>query len=109
MCETKQVQKGAIYMDFEHDKPEPKIDRMHFVGKIGRFVPVTEACGGAVLYRHDDKLYKVTGTTGHLWLDAGQAAMLGDKLEIDTSYYDKLLDKAYKAVSAFGNFERFTA
>jgi hypothetical protein len=108
MCETKQVQKGAIYIDFEHHKPEPVTDRMQFVGRIGRFVPVVEGQGGGVLYRvNDDKAYAVAGTKGHLWMEANQARETN--AEIDQTYFDKLVDGAYKTIEKFGDFQSFVS
>ena len=42
-CEAKSVQKGAMYLDFNHDSPDPKTtESMRFVGRTGLFVPVKE-------------------------------------------------------------------
>ncbi len=91
LCETKQVTKGAMYLDFEHDRPMALVESMQFVGRTGRFVPVQEGASGAVLYRvNDNKLYAVSGTKGYLWLEAEMAASLSDK--IDMSYFEHLAD-----------------
>lgn len=107
MCETKQVNKGAMYLDFEYDRPMPVVEAMQFVGKTGRFVPVREGCGGAVLYRvKDDKLFAVTGTKGYLWREA---ATVSDPDMIDMTYFDHLIDAAYKTIEKFGDFETFVS
>lgn len=110
LCETKQVQKGALYLDFEHDTPMvTATEAMQFVGKIGRFVPVVEGKGGAVLYRVvDDKPYAAAGTKGYLWMEADLARSLSEG-DIDMSYYDGLLDTAYKTIEKFGDFESFVS
>jgi hypothetical protein len=106
LCEAKSVQKGAMYLDFEHDTPDPSPDRMKFVGRTGLFTPVQEGEGGAMLYRLvDDKLHKVTGTTGYLWMESEIAK---DKdAKVDMSFYDKLQDAAIKAIDKFGDPEWF--
>ncbi len=106
MCETKQVTKGAMYLDFHHDAPEKMLERMSFIGRTGRFVPVLDR--GGVLYRHhEDKFYAVTGTKGYLWMDAEVARELGDEIEIDTSYFEEMMNTAYKTIEKFGDFETF--
>ena len=122
MCETKQVQKGSIYIDFDAvHKPmhqDRGIDGMQFVGRIGRFLPVTPECGGGILYRVAEvdgvkKKWAVAGTKGHFWLDAELAKSKNDT-EIDYSYFEELVDSAYKTVEkfaavnpAFGDFDAF--
>lgn len=106
LCETKAVTQGVMYLDFQ--KPMFKYEGMHHVGRIGRFVPVTEKCGGALLLRvKDDKSYAVTGTKGHLWVEAEMAKAMGDELEIDMTYFDNLVDDALKAIDYFGSFNDF--
>jgi energy-coupling factor transporter ATP-binding protein EcfA2 len=111
MCEAKSVIQGAMYLDFEHDKPrEDKTDisGMKFVGKTGRFVPVQENQGGAVLYRiKDGKRFAVTGTKGYLWMEADHALSTGAK--IDFSYFEKLADNAVKTIGKFDDFDVLVA
>ncbi len=86
----------------------PLIEGMHFVGRTGRFVPINEGTHGAMLYRvKDGKNYAVTGTKGHLWLEAEVAKDLGDKVSIDMSYFENLADAAKKAIDKFGSYEDF--
>lgn len=106
MCEAKSVQKGAMYLDFEHDKPEPIPDRMRFVGRTGLFTPVAEGQGGAVLYRLvDDKLFKVAGTSGCLWLESEIAK--DSDAQIDMGYFEKLQDDALGAIGKYGDAMEF--
>lgn len=108
LCEAKSVQKGTMYIDYEHDRPVALAEGMQFIGRTSRFVPVTENSGGGVLYRNvDGKNYAVAGTKGHLWLEADVAAGLGDKCELDMSYYDNLVENAVATIEKFGNFEEF--
>lgn len=110
--EAKSVVKGGMYLDFDYDKPMALAtkERMKFVGKTGRFVPVVEGMDGAVLYRiTDDKPYAVAGTKGHLWLEADVVEELGEKAtaNIDLSYFQKLVDAAIDTIKKFGEFESF--
>jgi hypothetical protein len=111
LCETKQVTKGLMYLDFDGvHKPMFSDKGMHFVGRTGRFLPVTEASGGGILYRvQEGKQYAVTGTKGYLWIEAENAKLLGDELEIDMSYFENLVDEARKTISKFGDVEAFVA
>lgn len=119
LCETKQVSKGAIYLDFDAEKPMffPR-DGMRFVGRTGRFVPVKEGNQGGILYRVvDGKGYAVTGTKGHFWLEAdvaesmakdGDGTPFGPNLDwIDWDYFNNLAEEARKTIDYFGEFTRF--
>ena len=55
----------------------------------------------------DDKDYAVTGTKDHLWIEAEMAKELGDQLEIDMSYFEKLEKEAHDAIDYFGSFAQF--
>lgn len=106
ICETKNVTQGAIYLDLHYDDKEKKtpIEEMQFIGKIGRFVPVDPGFGGGVLYRvKDDKAYAVTGTRGHLWVEAHVAEGLPNEA-VDYSYFDELVKKAYEQIEFYGPF-----
>jgi energy-coupling factor transporter ATP-binding protein EcfA2 len=108
-CEAKSVSKGSMYLDFDAN-PQPMFGTtgMHFVGRTGLFVPVTAEVGGGVLYRvNDDKQYAVTGTKGHLWLEADTARTLTED-QIDIEYFEKLADKAYDDIEYYGEWGRFT-
>ena len=108
--ETKQVMQGTMFLDFESvQKPMYAVEgNLQFVGKIGRFVPVTPETGGGLLFRiKDDKKYAVTGTKGFFWLEADIAKDLGRDAELDMSYYEGLQFDAIKTIEKFGNFEDF--
>lgn len=98
LCETKQVQKGSIHIRIGDD--------LRFVGRIGRFVPVEEGCGGGTLLRvHEGKEYAVTGTKGYLWKEAN--LFDPEKDTINIKYFEKLGDDAVKAINKFGDFDEF--
>ena len=112
LSETKSVTKGAIYIDFESvSTPMCMSDqKMLFVGRTGRFTPVTEESGGGLLIRVDgDKQTAVSGTKGYLWLETETYNQL--KLEhdmvVDMQYFDNLVNDAVNAIRKFGDVEAF--
>jgi energy-coupling factor transporter ATP-binding protein EcfA2 len=110
LCETKQVAQGAMYIDFEHDRPMVLTEGMQFIGRTGRFVPVKEGFGGGMLYRvKDSKPYAVSGTKGYLWLEASVAkGLAGLTTEaVDMRYFENLAEEARKTIDYFGEFTRF--
>lgn len=109
MCETKQVAKGSIYLDYNSTKPMAFSDipsgSMHFVGRTGRFVPVKDGYGGGILYRvFEEQNYAVAGTKGYLWLESDMAEALGPDA-IDMSYFDRLIETAKTTIAKFGDYE----
>jgi energy-coupling factor transporter ATP-binding protein EcfA2 len=111
MCETKQVTQGAMYLDFDAvTKPAFYYEGRQFIGRIGRFVPVTDESGGGLLVRvKDDKDFAVSGTKGYLWMEAHVFEQLekDDKREvkIDETYFEGLVDDAVKTINKFGSLE----
>lgn len=106
-CETRNVQKGTMYLDFEGAED---VSGMVHVGRTGSFVPVND--GGADLWRIDgEKKHAVTGTKGYRWIDREVAKNRNvlDELFIDMSYFDTLAEKAKEAIEEFGSFEEFVA
>lgn len=107
LCETKQVSKGAIYLDFEHDRPAVLVEGMTFVGRIGRFVPVREGYSGATLWRvMDGKPYAVAGTKGYLWVEAEMAKTLPPQA-INYEYFEHLVDSAIGQINKYGDAREF--
>lgn len=107
-CETRSVQKGTIYIDFDWDRAGAlKPEGLQFVGRVGRFVPVTKE--GGVLYRvHEDRQYAVTGTKGYLWLEAEHVRGRKDLDSlIDYAYSDTLVYKAKEAIENYQPYEEF--
>lgn len=106
LAETKEVKQGSIHLGYEDGT-------LKFVGRTGRFVPVTDAeYGGKLLRIKDDKQYAVTGSKGHLWMeqeDFNQVDALGREGIIDMSYFHRLADEAKATIEKFGSFEEFVA
>lgn len=101
LAETKQVAKGHMVLAFENDR--------QFIGKTGRFTPVTEesGLGGKLLRVHDGKDYAVTGSKGYLW---AESEMLKEShFVVDMRYFEKLADDARATIEKFGSFEEFVA
>lgn len=95
--ETKSVTGGShIYIK--------KGDNYLFQGRVGSFVPVKNE-GGELLRFTDGKYYHVTGTSGYNWFPTSMAQDLG--LEIDMSYYEKLLKDAMDPLINYGNVDLF--
>lgn len=103
LAETKQVAKGHMFLHFESGP--------HFVGRTGRFIPVTEdsGVGGKLMRHHEGKEYAVTGTKGYCWVESDAAKALNMDLEIDIGYFEKLVDDAKAQIEKFGSFEEFVA
>lgn len=110
LCETRSVMQGAMYLDFEHDRPLAIAEGMIHVGRTGRFIPVREV--GAKLYRiKDDKKFAVTGTKNHLWVEAdmvNQYAQFDLAEKIDMSYFDNLAAEAVRTIEKFVPYEDLT-
>lgn len=88
----------------------------HFVGKVGQFCPIKPGCGGGVLLREtENKKTKekgyaaATGSKGYRWLESEMVRQLEKQNDIDRSYYNNMVDEAVKALSGYGDFERFVA
>jgi hypothetical protein len=96
-----------MYLD-KTGSEEKDFTKMRHVGKTGLFVPVLE--GGGTLYRVNEvegefRYYAVAGTKGFQWMEADVAEELGDRLEVDYAYFNKLKDEAVKAIEQFGSFQ----
>lgn len=102
LAETKQVAKGAMYLEFENGTRQ-------FVGKTGRFVPVTNPeVGGKLIRVHDGKDFAVTGTKGYLWVEQEVADHVDpEKFEVNLDYFERLVEEAKATIGKFGSFEEF--
>ena len=86
-----------------------------FVGRVGNFCPIKPGYGGGELLRDQDgKMNSVEGAKGYRWLESEPLrASLTDTVnipvQIDRSYYEKLVDEAVDAISKYGDFEWFTS
>lgn len=116
-CETKTVQKGAMYIDYEglDDTPMALIQELDlndqmkkFVGKAGQFCPLEPGAGGGFLVRKvEDKYHTVQGAKGFTWMESELVETLKKKDCIDQKYFNKLVDEAIEKISQFGDFEEF--
>lgn len=136
LCETKKVMGDwAMFLDYDESvaTPATPYKGMHFVGKTGKFLPVYATAGGAKLVKlknREGKPYAVSGTNGHLWLEAELVKelnlnavdrMLFEDLTqavaetgsitdvVDMSYYETLAQEAIEAINKYGKFEEFVA
>lgn len=117
MCETKSVQKGAIYLDKNERLPEGEHNYI-FVGRVGQFTPVSNGFGGGdLLCKRDNddgtsKFVSVTGTSGFKWLESEMIRVLYPNMPekvVDLDYYTKLVDAAVESISSYGDFEWFVS
>lgn len=111
MCETKSVS-SALYLDMNERLAEDEHD-YRFVGKVGRFCPIKEGCGGGILCREgkdkdgNQKFSAATGSKGYRWLESEMVKGMNKENDIDRSYYDKLVDDAADAIRKYGDLEWF--
>ena len=99
------------------EKLEESINEGHnyrFIGKVGRFCPIKPGCNGGVLLREmtnkktgKKKYASVTGSKGYRWLESETVSTLKKESDIDTSYYEKMVDDAVKDISKYGDIEWF--
>jgi hypothetical protein len=135
LCEAKSVQNPwAMYLDYDDSvaTPSTPYKGMHFIGKSGLFLPVYKTAGGAKLVKLKDregKPYAVSGTNGHLWLEAeivktlnlnAVDRMLFEDLTqaiadtgsitdvVDMSYFESLAQAAIENIERFVKFVEFT-
>lgn len=108
-AETRSVQ-TSIYLDFNEDDPDNH--QLHFVGKVGRLIPVKPGCGGGLALRKsaDGEIkHAVGGTKGYRWKEAEVVLGLDHILEIDTRYSEDLVDKARAQIEQYEPYEEFVA
>lgn len=107
MCETKSVVNGELYLDFNEglDKGE---HTYKFVGKVGSFIPVAPGSGGGeLLILRNEKYVSATGAKGWRWMEAEDAKLDIDSIEIDQEYFNKQCSAAEDHINEFGSFESF--
>lgn len=108
-AETRSVQ-TAIYLDFNEDDPDNH--HLHFVGKVGRLIPVNPGCGGGIALRKsaDGEIkHAVGGTKGYRWKEAEVVLGLDHISEIDVSYSIELVDKARAQIEQYEPYRKFVA
>ena len=107
--ETRAVQ-TAMYLDMNERNPNEH--DYHFVGRVGRFVPVKPGTGGGILLRKDsDGRIKnaVNGTKGYRWKEESTVIDLDHIDEIDTRYAESLAAEARESINSYGSFDEFVA
>ena len=106
LCETKSVT-SSLYLDMNEGLPEGEHNYI-FIGKVGRFCPIKEGCGGGILYREKDgKYYAATGSKGYRWLESEMVFELNKLDDIDEKHFIEMADAAKDAISKYGDFEWF--
>ena len=111
MCETKSVS-SALYLDLNEKLGEDE-HKYHFVGKVGLFCPIKPGCGGGVLLREsvsktgETKYAAATGSKGYRWLESEMVLNLGKEEDIDTRYYDTLVNAAADSIAVFAELNWF--
>lgn len=79
-----------------------------FVGKAGLFCPMKPGSGGGRLVRENNGKYAyAAGSKGYRWLEAEKVKEYGVEDQIDISYFEAQKEDAIKAISEFGDFNRF--
>ena len=108
ICETKSVT-SSLYLDMNEGLGEDEHNYI-FIGKVGRFCPIKEGCGGGVLYREKDgKYYAATGSKGYRWLESEMVEKLGKVDDVDHKHFIEMVDTAIEAISKYGDFEWFVS
>ena len=121
----KQLAKGGLNDEEREELTQARkvyqehIERGHnyrFVGKVGRFCPVKPGSGGGLLMRQtvnkqtgETGYAAATGTKNYRWLESEFVKDMGREDDIDRDYYRKLVDDAVKAISKYGDFDRFAS
>lgn len=100
--------KSAFYLNMNENLPEG--DSMPiFVGRAGSFCPIKSGCGGGELMRleSDGRMSYASGTKGYRWREAELVRGTDDEADVDTSYFDHLVDEAVADISNFGDYNWF--
>ena len=111
LCEVKET-KTELYLDMNENLPEGE-HAYQFIGRVGQFCPIKPGKGGGLLLRKqlgtngEWKYNAVTGTKGYRWLESEEVYSKGMAADIDTSYYDSLVDKAISTIEQYTDFEMF--
>jgi hypothetical protein len=84
--ELKDDKKALDELDPNPELTEEELGKFQFIGRVGRFVPVTKESGGRLLMRVQDNMpFAVTGTKGTYW---AEAIVVQKRNEIDMSHFD---------------------
>ena len=118
MCETKSVT-SALYLDMNEGMPEGE-HNLKFVGRVGSFVPIVDGAGGGILLREDKdkegnvKYVAAVGTKKkntknevYRWLDAEDVIASKKEGDVDTSYFNQMVEEAVDTISKYGDCNEF--
>ncbi len=106
LCEAKSV-KTKLFLDFNEGMEDDQ-HNYEFIGKVGRFVPVKEGCGGGLLKREKNGKYdSANGALGYRWKEATIVKELGLEDQIDMSYYRKLVDDVIQDIDQYADVDWF--
>lgn len=123
--EFKKTNDPSIENDISNLKEDiAKGHNYQFIGRVGRFCPVKDGCGGGLLYRYKDgKYYSATGSSQewtedhdgktvkvkrtYRWLESEVAQNLGTPIE--KAYYEHLVEEAKKSIELYGKVDEFCA
>lgn len=105
LYETKEV-KSQMFLELNEGVDSGE-SNLHFVGRIGAFLPMQPGYGAGTLLRFDGERYHaVTGTKGYLWQEAEVVETLGLQDKVDMSYYEELSEKAIAEIEQFGSYQK---
>lgn len=102
-AETKSVQTALYLAAGEGDKKT-----YEFVGRVGSFLPVLDSMGRELVAKRDDKYVSVSGAKDYRWI-LTEWGGFSNSINLDMSYYDKLVDEAKATIEQFVPFEEFVA
>lgn len=107
----KPMKLNPLYSDYSDEDIEAEIGKghdYHFVGRVGRFIPIRSGCGGGVLsVLRNNKYESVSGAKGYRWLEAEEVQKLGKESDWDKAYHDEMVGDSIEKINKFGSFERF--
>lgn len=108
LCETKAVTSpAALYLDFNESLNDNEHNYI-FVGKVGRFCPIKQDCGGGLLLREKEGKYSAaTGTKGYRWMESEMVKTLNREGDIDLSYFNRFVDDAIHDIGIYGDADWF--
>ena len=105
-CETRSVNEGDMVLDMNEGLKEDEHNYI-FVGRAGSFCPIKEGRGGGILLRQKDgKYYAVQRTKGYRWLESEQVSKLGKQSDIDSGYYEEIVDEAIDTIEKYVPYEK---
>lgn len=114
LCVTNSVSKSAMYLDMNEKLPEGEHD-YRFIGRVGQFCPIKPGFGGGVLVRKNTnpltgvtKYDSVSGCKGYRFLESEDIRGTEFEENIDTRYFEAMVDGAIETISKFGDFYDFS-